>query len=72
VAAERTDHRPSLLHCAYYRKRGRGDEPRAIAQIKAFAEAQGLALKGPHHEIYLSDPRRVAPARLKTILRCPV
>jgi hypothetical protein len=25
-----------------------------------------------HHEIYLSDPRRVAPERLKTILRHPV
>ncbi len=33
---------------------------------------QGLAFAGPHHEIYLSDPRRVAPARLKTILRQPV
>jgi len=27
---------------------------------------------GVHHEIYLSDPRRVAPAKLKTILRLPV
>lgn len=48
------------------------DEPRTIAQMKAFAAEQGLALKGPHHEIYLSDPRRVAPERLKTILRYPV
>lgn len=29
-------------------------------------------LDGTHHEIYLSDPRRVAPARLRTILRQPV
>jgi len=56
-----------LLHVGPY-----SDEPRTIAQMKAFAEAQGLALKGPHHEIYLSDPRRVSPERLKTILRCPV
>jgi len=48
------------------------DEPRSIAQMKAFAEEQGLALKGPHHEIYLSDPRRVAPEKLRTILRYPV
>jgi hypothetical protein len=27
---------------------------------------------GKHHEIYLSDPRRVAPEKLKTILRQPV
>lgn len=32
----------------------------------------GLTFAGPHHEIYLSDPRRVAPARLRTILRQPV
>jgi len=34
--------------------------------------AQGLAETGYHHEIYLSDPRTVAPAKLKTILRQPV
>ena len=34
--------------------------------------AQGLTFNGPHHEIYLSDPRRVAPEKLKTILRQPV
>ena len=32
----------------------------------------GMAFNGPHHEIYLSDPRRTEPARLKTILRQPV
>ncbi|WP_084078479.1 GyrI-like domain-containing protein [Demequina sp. NBRC 110057] len=32
----------------------------------------GLAMTGRHHEIYLSDPRRVAPERLRTILRQPV
>lgn len=34
--------------------------------------AQRLTFNGPHHEIYLSDPRRVAPEKLKTILRQPV
>ena len=34
--------------------------------------ALGLRLRGRHHEIYLSDPRRTAPARLRTILRQPV
>lgn len=30
------------------------------------------APRGRHHEIYLSDPRRAAPERLRTILRQPV
>lgn len=34
--------------------------------------AQGLALRGRHHEIYLSDARRTDPGRLRTILRQPV
>ncbi|MFP5022415.1 GyrI-like domain-containing protein [Pseudonocardia phyllosphaerae] len=32
----------------------------------------GLTLAGRHHEIYLSDPRRADPAKLRTILRQPV
>ena len=32
----------------------------------------GLTFGKPHHEIYLSDPRRVAPEKLRTILRQPV
>lgn len=36
-----------------------------------FIPGQGLALTGKHHEIYLSDFRRVEPARLRTILRQP-
>jgi hypothetical protein len=37
-----------------------------------FMPANGLAFNGPHHEIYLSDPRRTEPAKLRTILRQPV
>jgi hypothetical protein len=37
-----------------------------------FVPAQGLRLTGKHHEIYLSDARRIAPAKLRTILRQPV
>ncbi|WP_308445776.1 GyrI-like domain-containing protein [Protaetiibacter mangrovi] len=37
-----------------------------------FVPANGLALTGRHHEIYLSDLRRTAPERLRTILRQPV
>ncbi|MFD3444685.1 GyrI-like domain-containing protein [Microbacteriaceae bacterium 4G12] len=37
-----------------------------------FLPAEGLEETGDHHEIYLSDPRRVAPEKLRTILRQPV
>ena len=37
-----------------------------------FLPEQGLTENGKHHEIYLSDPRRAAPGKLKTILRQPV
>jgi hypothetical protein len=37
-----------------------------------FIPAQGLGLAGRHHEIYLSDLRRTAPEKLRTILRQPV
>ena len=44
----------------------------SIAAMQAFAEANGLKLAGKHHEVYLSDPRRTAPEKLKTVLRRPV
>lgn len=37
-----------------------------------FIPANDLRLTGKHHEIYLSDPRRAAPEKLRTILRQPV
>lgn len=37
-----------------------------------FIPENNLAMTGKHHEIYLSDPRRVAPEKLRTILRQPV
>jgi len=43
-----------------------------VAVMKTFAGSKGLTFHGLHHEIYISDPRRVAPAKLKTILREPV
>jgi hypothetical protein len=36
-----------------------------------FIPANGLMMTGTHHEIYLSDPRRVAADKLRTILRQP-
>ncbi len=47
-------------------------EPATVERMQAVAEASGLSFSGAHHEIYISDPRRVAPERLRTILRLPV
>jgi hypothetical protein len=44
----------------------------AYCKLAAAAEEAGLRAVGPGHEIYLSDPRRTAPARLKTIARLGV
>lgn len=43
-----------------------------IARLHAFIHAQGYDLTQKHHEIYLSDPRRAAPEKMKTIIRQPV
>jgi hypothetical protein len=56
-----------MLHVGPYDREGE-----TIARMRVSAEQQGLELDGRHHEIYLSDPRRVAPEKLKTILRIPV
>jgi hypothetical protein len=56
-----------LLHVGPYQRIGE-----SVAAMKIFAESRGFAFHGLHHEIYLSDPRRVAPEKLKTILREPV
>ena len=42
-----------------------------IQRVHDFIHAQGRELHGKHHEIYLSDPRRTAPEKLKTIIRQP-
>lgn len=52
------------------------DEPATIQKMKAFFEEQGyaedLSEKRLHHEIYLSDPRRTAKERLRTVIRQPI
>lgn len=48
------------------------EEHPTIMEMHAFAQEQGYILRGKHHEIYLSDPRRTAPEKLKTILRQPI
>ena len=56
-----------MLHVGPY-----DQEQESLAAMRAFAEAGGLSPSGPHREIYLSDPRRVASEKLRTILRQPV
>jgi len=43
-----------------------------IERLHRFVAEQGLKLRGRHHEIYLGDPRRSAPEKLRTIIRHPV
>ncbi|UCC94148.1 MAG: GyrI-like domain-containing protein [Thermoplasmata archaeon] len=48
------------------------EEAPTIAMLHEYIEDSGRVPRGKHHEIYLGDPRRTAPERLKTILRQPV
>ncbi len=47
-------------------------EPETIERMKGFMKENNSVENGTHHEIYLSDPRKVAPEKMKTILRQPV
>jgi hypothetical protein len=48
------------------------EEPATIARMDEFARQNGYVMRGKHHEIYMGDPRRTAPEKLKTVLRHPV
>lgn len=48
------------------------DEGPTILRMHEFIHASGKEIRGKHHEIYLSDLRRTAPEKLKTILRQPM
>lgn len=51
-------------------------EPATVERMQAFMQENGyrdqVGLGGKHHEIYLGDPRRADPSKLKTVLRHPV
>lgn len=47
-------------------------EAPTIERLHAGIAAAGLRARGAHHELYLGDPRRSAPARLRTLVRQPV
>jgi hypothetical protein len=48
------------------------DEGPTIARLHAWIAEQGYTPRGKHHEVYLGDPRRTAPEKLKTVIRQPV
>lgn len=57
-----------IMHIGSY-----DDEAPTIRRLhEEFLPQNGLVENGHHHEIYISDPRKTAPAKLKTVLRQPV
>lgn len=56
-----------VMHIGPYR-----EEAPTINMLHTWIEEQGYRMRGDHHEIYLSDPRRTAPEKLKTIIRHPL
>ena len=56
-----------VMHIGPYR-----DEGPIIRALHAFIDEQGFAAVGKHHEIYLGDPRRSAPEKLRTVIRQPI
>ena len=56
-----------ILHVGPY-----GEIESPLDAMHAFVSGEGHELHGWHHEIYLSDPRRVPPERLRTLLRLQV
>lgn len=57
-----------VLHLGTYDDEG----PKLADLHDRFMPEHGLTFNGLHHEIYLGDPRRTAPEKLKTVLRQPV
>lgn len=56
-----------ILHIGPY-----ATEPGTIAEMRKTMEENNFVENGLHHEIYLSDPRKTPPQKMKTILRQPV
>lgn len=56
-----------IMHIGPY-----AEERATIERLHRFIGEAGYRLRGAHHEIYLGDPRRAAPEKLRTIVRQPV
>lgn len=48
------------------------EEGPTIEKIHSFIKENGYSLRGKHHEIYLSDPRRSKPEKMRTVIRQPM
>ncbi|HUP17727.1 MAG TPA: GyrI-like domain-containing protein [Acidimicrobiia bacterium] len=57
-----------IMHIGSFESEG----PTLARLHSEYMPAHGFTFNGPHHEIYLGDPRKTAPEKLKTILRQPV
>ena len=56
-----------IMHIGSYAAEGL-----TIERLHDFIKGKGYELRGKHHEIYLTDPRRSAPEKMKTVIRQPV
>lgn len=56
-----------IMHVGPY-----AEEVPTVERLHAYIQEHGWRMEGKHHEIYLGDPRRSAPEKLKTIIRYPV
>ena len=60
-----------IMHIGAY-----DDEPQTIRKMQEFIKEQGyeedISATRKHHEIYLGDPRKIAPEKLKTVIRHPI
>lgn len=56
-----------IMHIGPY-----SEEGPTVSTLHGFVKESGHRLRGKHHEIYLSDPRRADPMKMKTIIRHPV
>jgi len=56
-----------IMHIGPY-----SEEAETIAKLHKYIKENAYRMRGHHHEIYMSDPRRTAPERCKTIIRQPI
>jgi hypothetical protein len=56
-----------IMHTGSY-----SEERPTIEKLHNYIESEGYQRRGKHHEIYLSDPRRTPPEKLKTVIRQPI
>jgi hypothetical protein len=56
-----------IMHIGTY-----AEEGPTIQRLHSFAKERGFELRDKHHEIYMSDPRKVKPEKMRTVIRQPI